>query len=160
MAIKIEGLDKLIKDLQKFEKDGAVSVKRNIEFSATNIEVGAVRDAPALPDDIGEDGTLSIKQRIDKKIENRGLTAQVGIQSVRQEGEFAVWYEFGTGLSAEQLLNGPNYTDDIRKLASIFIRNRKGTIKQQAYLFPNFFRESPKLIEKLKKDLDNLAKKV
>jgi len=88
------------------------------------------------------------------------LTAKVGIQSVRQEGEFAVWYEFGTGLSARELLSGSDYTKEIRDLAETFFRTGDGTIKQQAYLFPNFFAESPELLKRLERDLKTLADKV
>jgi hypothetical protein len=156
MAIKIEGLDKLIKDLQKFEKDGERVAVRNIGRSATNIEKASKRDAPKYIGDL----KLNFDQRIDKIIENRGLSAKVGIQQVRQKGEFAVWYEFGTGLSAREILAGSDYTKEIKDLAQIFFRTGEGTLKGKPYLFPNFFKESPKLIEKLKKDLDNLAKKV
>jgi hypothetical protein len=155
MAIKIEGLDKLIKDLQKFEKDGAVSVKRNIEFSATNIEVGAVRDAPAQLGGM----MLNIKQRIDKTFENGGFTAKVGIQGTQ---DIDAYIEFGTGLNFKDIVsrNPQNYDASVLELAKTFFKTGDGTLKGRPYLFPNFFKESPKLIEKLKKDLDNLAKKV
>jgi hypothetical protein len=155
MAIKIEGLDKLIKDLEKFEKDGATSVKRNIEFSATNIEVGAVRDAPAQLGGM----MLNIKQRIDKTFENGGFTAKVGIQG-SQDLDF--YLEAGTGLSFKELVAGNKeyQTPEFIALARTFYKTGDGTLRPRPYLFPNFFKESPKLIEKLKKDLDNLAKKV
>jgi hypothetical protein len=39
------------------------------------------------------------------------------------------------------------------------IRPGTGTLRNQAYLFPSFFEESPKLIEKLKRELESLANK-
>jgi hypothetical protein len=155
MPIKIEGLDKLLKDLDKFGKDGEMSAKKNIEFSATNIEVGAVRDAPAQLGGM----MLNIKQRIDKTFENGGLTAKVGIQGT-QDLDF--YLEAGTGLSFQELVSGNKdyQTPEFIALARTFYKTGDGTLRPRPYLFPNFFRERPILIEKLKKDLDNLAKKV
>jgi hypothetical protein len=157
MAIKIEGLDKVLADFKKFGDDGKKVVTKNLTNTATAILEGAARDVPKL----NEEGIpYNILQRLDQEVKDGGLTVLAGIQSVRQEGEFAVWFEFGTGLSAQQLLSGSDYTDEIRTLAATFIRNRKGTIEQQAYLFPNFFKQSPILLDKLERDLKNLAGKV
>jgi HK97 gp10 family phage protein len=156
MSIKIEGLDKLIKDLQKFEKDGAKAVIKNVTNTGTAIEEAAQRDAPKYF--AGE------KQNFDQAIRSQpldgGFRVEVGLRDLDKKNAFAAWFEFGTGISAAELLSGPEYTDEIRKIAKEFLLGGDGTIKPRKYLFPNFFKESPKLIEKLKKDLNNLAKKV
>ena len=156
MSIKIEGLDKLIKDLKKFEKDGARSVIKNVTNTGTAIEEAAQRDAPKY----FADEKLNFDQSIRSKPLNGGFSVEVGIRDLDKKKAFAAWFEFGTGLSAAELLGGPEYTDEIRKIAKEFLLGGDGTIRPRRYLFPNFFKESPKLIEKLKKDLDNLAKKV
>ena len=156
MSIEIEGLDKLIKDLQKFEKDGERVAVKNITNTGTAIEEAAQRDAPKIF--AGE--KKNFDQSIRSQPFDKGLRVEVGIRDLDKKNAFAAWFEFGTGLSAGQLLSGPEYTDEIRKIAKAFLLGGDGTIKPRPYLFPNFFRQSPILKEKLKKDLDNLAKKV
>jgi HK97 gp10 family phage protein len=156
MSIKIKGLDKLIKDLRKFGTDGTKVVKRELSNSGTNIERAAINRAPAF---LSGDGlaVLNIKQRIDKTIDNGGLTVKVGVQGSQ---DLDAYIEFGTGLNASQLLNKPEYTDEIRALAWTFKKEKDGTLKGTPYLFPSYFEEAPKLIEQLKSELDKLAKGV
>jgi hypothetical protein len=158
MAIKIEGLDKVLADFKKFGDDGVRSVKKNIEFSATNIESKAISRAPAQ---LGGQ-QLNIKQRIDKVFEDGGLSAKVGVQGSQ---DLDAWIEFGTGVDFIDLINdNPKYrTPEILSLAETFlgkIRPRTGTLKGTPYLFPSFFEESPELIKRLERDLKNLAGKV
>jgi HK97 gp10 family phage protein len=151
MAVKIKGLDKLIKDLEKFGDDGEKVVKKRIEFSATNIERNAINRVPFE--------FTFIRQRIDKQILDGGLRAKVGVQGT-DENPLPAYVEFGTGLSAQQLLNSGEYDQDVRDIAIQFYKNGKGTLPANPYLFPSFFEERPKLIESLKKELDKLAKAV
>lgn len=155
MSVKIKGLDKLVKKLSKFGEDGERAVKRNIEFSATNIELNAIRRAPF---EIGGVPT-GIKQKIDKSISNGGLTAKVGVQG---SDPFPIYIEVGTGLNFIELVNSDpaNYDDDIKELARQFYINGQGTLPARPYLFPSFFEERPKLLEELEKDLTELANKV
>lgn len=155
MGVKVKGLDKLVKKLNKFGDDGERAVKRNIEFSATNIELNAIRRAPfeiaGIP--------TGIKQKIDKIISNGGLTAKVGVQG---SDPFPLYVEVGTGLNFIELVNSDpvNYDEDIKDLARQFYVNGLGTLPARPYLFPSFFEERVKLIEELKKDLTELANKV
>jgi HK97 gp10 family phage protein len=156
MSIKIKGLDKLTKDLRKFGEEGNKVVKREIDIAGTNIQRGAFQRAPSYLDS-NQTAPLNIKQRIDKTFENGGLTVKVGVQS---QNELDAYVEFGTGLDAKQILNQPQYTDEIRALALTFFKTGDGTLKGTPYLFPSFFEESPRLIENLKNELNNLADKV
>jgi hypothetical protein len=155
MAIKIEGLDKVLADFKKFGDDGVRSVKKNIEFSATNIESKAISRAPAQ---LGGQ-QLNIKQRIDKVFEDAGLSAKVGIQGTQ---DLDGYLEFGTGIDFIRITdNNPNYTPEIKQLAyDLFFKTGDGTLKGKPYLFPSFFEESPELIKRLERDLKNLAGKV
>lgn len=151
MAIKIKGLDKLAKDLRKFGADGEKALKLNIELAATNIERGAIaRLKPELN---------FIRQRIDKRIEDGGFTAKVGVQGT-EENPVPLYHEVGTGLFASQLLNGGQYDDEIRALARLYYINGEGTLPASPYLFPAYFEERPKILEELRKDLERLAKSV
>ena len=61
MSIKIKGLSKVTSDLKKFGVDGTNVVKRELDLSATNIQINASASAPSY---LG-DANLNIKQRID-----------------------------------------------------------------------------------------------
>jgi hypothetical protein len=160
MAIKIEGLDKVLADFRKFGDDGVRSVKKNIEFSATNIESKAISRAPGPP--------FNIKQRINKDFKEQGLTAFVGYEAKQGDivptdtkaYELAAFVEFGTGLSAVEILSRPGYTKEIRDLAYTFKKEKDGYLVGTPYLFPSFFEEIPELIKRLERDLKNLAGKV
>jgi hypothetical protein len=152
MSIKVDGLDKLVSDLKKFGNDGERIVKRELEDTATNISLKATNRAPGAE-------PFNIKQRILAEPSNGGLSWQVGVQGTT---EFDVWVEFGQGLDPEQLWNSPAYSQEVKDLAKEFIgkiRPGTGTLRNQAYLFPSFYEESPKLIQNLKRELENLANK-
>jgi HK97 gp10 family phage protein len=150
MSIKIKGLDNLTKDLRKFGSDATKIVKRNLSDSGTNIELAAIRRAPAR---LGT-AVLNIKQRIDKTVTNSGFTVKVGVQGTQ---DLDAYIEFGTGLNASQILSKPEYSQEIRDLAWTFKKERDGTLKGTPYLFPSYFEETPRLIESLKSDLERLA---
>jgi HK97 gp10 family phage protein len=158
MSIKIKGLDKLIKDLRKFGSDATKVVKRELSNSGTNIERAAINRAPAFLSSSGK-AVLNIKQRIDKTIDNGGLTVKVGVQGSQ---DLDAYIEFGTGLNFLEIVNArpQDYTNEIKELARIFYKNGQGTLKGTPYLFPSYFEEAPKLIEQLKSELDKLAKGV
>ena len=149
MSITIDGLDKLVSDLRKFGKEGETIVKRELGDTSTKISLKATQRAPGPPN-------FNTNQRIEAKPSNAGLTWSVGVQGTT---DIDAYLEFGTGLDANQLLNKPEYTDEIRALALTFFKTGDGTLRNQAYLFPSFFEESPKLIEKLKRELESLANK-
>ena len=158
MSIKIKGLDQLTKDLRKFGQDGKRVVIDELDISATTIQRRAFERAPAYLDS-GQTVPLNIKQRIDKRFENSGLTVKVGVQGSQ---DLDAYVEFGTGLNFLEIVSRDpnNYTPEILELARIFYKNGQGTLKGKPYLFPSFFEESPKLLERLKKELETLANKV
>ena len=75
-------------------------MKEYLEDTATGIEIKAIQKAPSS---IGGQ-ILNIKQRIDKVVENSGLTWKVGVQGSE---DFDAYVEFGTGISAQQILSNP-----------------------------------------------------
>ena len=153
MSIKIKGLDQLTKDLRKFGQDGNRIVKSEIEIAATNIEKGAIQRVPFQLSGV----PLGIKQRINKVIENGGLSARVGVEG---QDPFPAYLEFGTGSKFSDLVNSDpqNYDESVRELARQFYVNGLGTLPARPYLLPSYFQERPALIERLKKELDILAK--
>jgi HK97 gp10 family phage protein len=151
MSIKIEGLDKLLKDLEKFGKEGRKEAVTAITNSASNIVRNSV---DRLPNEYN-----FIRQRIEQKISDGGLTAKVGPQG---EEDIFAYVEFGTGQNFLDLVasDPQNYDSDVKELAKNFYKNGLGTLPATPYLFPSFFEERPKLIESLKRRIEQLAKQV
>jgi len=154
MSIKIIGLHQALKDIQKKGDKAVEAVKEVLADEATFIEINAVRMAPKSF--AGQ--PLSFYQRIDKVPKNNGLTWNVGLQTEKKDFEIEAWFEFGTGLSAQQLLSGSEYDEDIRSLAETFKRSGDGTIKSKAYLFPNFFIVRERIVNEIKKEIEKSVK--
>ena len=153
MAIKIKGLDQLTKDLRNFGQEGDKIVKFEIETAATNIERSAKNSLPFQFN--------FIDQRINKEFKNGGFTAKVG-PDLGVPNPLYGWIEFGTGSGFRDLIqkDPQNYNDpEVRELAYQFFETGLGKMPATPYMMPSFFEERPKLIERLKKELDNLAKK-
>ena len=66
--------------------------------------------------------------------------------------------EFGTGLSAREILSNPTYTEEVRSLARTYFRNGKGRIIGQPYLMPAFFRNTANLVQNLVTEITNKIK--
>jgi hypothetical protein len=149
MAVTVKGLDKALADLDK--KGDAVidAVKDALAMAATDIEIEAIRNAPSQFEGL----PLNIKQRIDKVVENNGLGWRVGIQAGDPNFEIEAWLEFGTGLSAREILSNPQYTQEVRDIARRFYRNGRGRIIGQPYLMPAFFRNTANLVQEIEEEI-------
>lgn len=149
MSVRVVGLDQALKDLDKKGDAVIEAVKEKLADVATEIEINAIRRAPnqweGLP--------LSIKQRIDKVVQDNGLTYKVGVQGADPDFEIEAWLEFGTGLSAKEILGRPNYTTEVRDIARRFFRNGKGRIIGQPYLFPSYFEATADLVKQIEDEI-------
>lgn len=150
MAVRVKGLDEALKDIDKKEKSVIDAVKDALSSAATDIERQATLAAPSQ----WEGFPLSIKQRIYKDVENSGLTYLVGVKVGDPQFEIEAWLEFGTGLSARDILSNPQYTSEVRELARRFYRNGKGRIIGQPYLMPAFFRNTAKLVAEIEAEIN------
>jgi hypothetical protein len=150
MAVTVKGLDAALKDLDKQEQVVIDAVKDILASTATDIEIEAIRNAPAS----WEGQPLNIKQRIDKVAENNGLGWRVGVQSGDPVFEIEAWLEFGTGLSAREILSNPQYTQEVRDIARRFYRNGRGRIVGQPYLMPAFFRNTANLVTDIENEIN------
>ena len=153
VTVKDTTTDNLIKYQNKLFKD----VVNLVTDAIKEVEILATRDAPAFIN-------------ISSAFENKGLTGIVGVMqggevdvyengavvgSVKKDGnDMAAYIEFGTGLSAREIL--APYPEWIRRIAIQFYVNGKGLLQGKPYLFNNFLVIS----ERFKKDLDILTKKV
>ena len=150
MSVTVKGLDAALKDLDKQEQVVIDAVKDALANAATDIEIEAIRNAPSS----WEGRPLNIKQRIDKVAEDNGLSWRVGIQSGDPVFEIEAWLEFGTGLSAREILSNPQYTQDVRDIARRFYRNGQGRIVGQPYLMPAFFRNTANLVQEIENEIN------
>lgn len=154
MSVNVVGLEKALADLNTKGEGVINAVKDIISDVATDIEIKAIQRAPStfagLP--------LSIKQRIDKVSENDGLTWKVGIQSADSKFEIEAWLEFGTGISAREILGRPEYTPEIKALAQNFYRNGEGRIIGKPYLFPSFFEATANIVAEIEEEIKNKTK--
>lgn len=150
MAVKVKGLDKAFAELDKQEDIVIEAVKDILSSTATDIERQAIAAAPSTWEGL----QLSIKQRIDKVVEDNGLNWRVGVQSGDPDFEIEAWLEFGTGLSARQILANPQYTQEVRDIARRFYRNGQGRIVGQPYLMPAFFRNTANLVADIEAEIN------
>jgi hypothetical protein len=151
MSVTVKGLDKALADLNTKSDAVIDAVKESLASAATDIEIQAIRNAPSTWNGL----PLSIKQRIDKVSENNGLAWKVGIQSGDPVFEIEAWLEFGTGLSAKEILANPQYTQEVRDVARQFYRNGEGRIIGRPYLMPAFFANTANLVQEIEEQIKN-----
>ena len=151
MSVTVKGLDKALADLNTKSDAVIDAVKESLASAATDIEIQAIRNAPSTWNGL----PLNIKQRIDKVSENNGLAWKVGVQSGDPVFEIEAWLEFGTGLSAKEILANPQYTQEVRDVARQFYRNGQGRIIGRPYLMPAFFANTANLVQEIEEQIKN-----
>jgi HK97 gp10 family phage protein len=154
MSVTFKGLDQALAYIQKKETAMIEAVKDVLANTATNVEKQAITSAPTQ----WEGYPLNIKQKIDKKSSNNGLLWQVGVDVPTTGEQWEAWMEFGTGLSAEQILKNPTYSEEVRTLARTYFRNGKGRIIGQPYLMPAFYRNSANLVNDMVDEINKVLK--
>ena len=159
MAVTVKGLDKAISDLDRKNQAIVDAVKDTLSISATAIEVEATRNAPSSYQ-IGDASiNLSfIKQKINKKVSNNGLYWNVGLDVPSSGEQWEAWMEFGTGLSAREILSNPQYSQEVRTIAKTFYRNGQGRIIGQPYLMPAFYRNTANLVTDMVEEINKALK--
>lgn len=124
------------RDLESYRTDTVKKVKDLIADFASQLEILATRDAPNFI-------------QIDKKFSNGGLKAEVGVMG---DNPMAAYIEFGTGLSAREIL--APYPQWIRDIAIKFYVNGMGTLQGKPYLYNNFLM----LMHSFRVELDKILK--
>jgi hypothetical protein len=159
MSVKVKGLDKARRDLFIKRQLIVDAVKDVLSETATDIESEATRNAPSSYQ-IG-DATINlsfIKQKINKKVFNNGLWYNVGLDVPSTGEQWEAWMEFGTGLSAKDILSNPTYSEEVRTLARTYLRNGKGRIVGKPYLMPAFFRNTDNLVNEMVDEINKALK--
>lgn len=124
------------RDLERYRNDTVKKVRDLISDFASQLEIEATRDAPNFI-------------HIDKKISKGGLKAEVGVMG---DNPLAAYIEFGTGLSAREIL--APYPQWIRDIAMQFYVNGMGTLKGKPYLYNNYLR----ILHGFRVELDKILK--
>ena len=147
MKIKAVIQNTLTYDLNGYRDEVISKTKQFIQQLIFQTNIEATRDAPQFVS-------------IGNEFEDKGLTGKVGIlgqQSVpKNQGDVAnvaVYFEFGTGLSAAQIL--APYPQWVKDIAYEYYVNGEGTLIGKPYLFNNFLKN----IETFERDLNSLLEK-
>jgi len=133
-------------NLDKYRKDQIRKMRELVVDTVTDIEVEATRNAP-----VGEDGDIFIN--IDKRFTNNDMTGEVGVMG---ENNLAAYFEFGTGLSAREIL--APYPQWIKDIAWEFYINGQGTLQGKPYLYPAVLRYGNEFYKKMAKLVKNKTK--
>ena len=129
-------------NLKKYKAEQVKKMRYLVVDTVTDIEVEATRKAP-----VGEDGDHFIT--IKSEFRDNDMTGEVGVWG---ENNLAAYFEFGTGLSAREIL--APYPEWIREIAWKFYINGLGTLKGKPYLYPSVLKNA----EIFNKKLDEIVK--
>ena len=134
-------------DLNGYKEEVIAKTKQFIQQLIFKTNEEATRDAPKFVS-------------IGNEFEDKGLTGRVGVlgkQAVPKNqsdpANMAAYVEFGTGLSAAQIL--APYPQWVKDIAYEYYVNGKGTLIGKPYLFNNFLKN----IETFERDLNALLEK-
>jgi hypothetical protein len=166
MAVRVTGLDQAIKALSEKGTKAIIAIADELEQTAKDIEINAAQDAP--PYIVGMPQVPETKLNINQRIRSEPVAFFQG-EAISWEifvltnpdnrlDDFDGYMEFNTGLQAAELLAKPQYTDEIRKLAMKYFKDGKGTLSGKPYFFPNVFRFTANLKEKIEKAINNAIK--
>jgi HK97 gp10 family phage protein len=154
MSVTVKGLDQALAYIKKKENAMVEAVKDVLANTATDVEKQAIASAPTQ----WEGFPLNIKQKIDKKSFKNGLLWKVGVDVPTSGEQWEAWMEFGTGLSAREILSNPTYSEEVRILARTYYRNGQGRIIGQPYLMPAFFRNTANLVTEMVSEINKTLK--
>lgn len=131
-TLRTQGLDKVLRNAEKWAKDKTDKVDRELDTAVQNIAADArSRSAGSVSGNISAD------------------TSQKFRKSVGVNNKIGAYVEFGTG---SKVFQGPyNFTGEERRFARLFYVSGKGKTPSKPYLFPSFHAEIPKLIGRIKK---------
>lgn len=126
------------KNLSTYKTKMFRDVVNLVQNAITDVQIMAMRDAPKFVN-------------IDKKFTDKGLTGEVGVMGEMEGNHIAAYIEFGTGLSAREIL--APYPQWVKDIAHEFYVNGQGTLQGKPYLYNNFLA----IAEKFKRDLKELV---
>ena len=156
--MRIEGYDKLIKDLKALGTEGKEAIALVTAESANKIEVDAKQTAASVvvnfngkdyrAKDLGGLGQNILAREVDK------LNWKVYANAFGT-ADYSAYVEFGTGGLVE-------VPDELQEMAIQFkgAGIKEVNLPARPYLYPAFVRGREKYIDELKKELDYLTKNI
>jgi hypothetical protein len=160
MAIRVKGLDEAIKALSQKGTEAIIAIADVLEDTAKKIEINAIQDAPSYVPQMPE-LKLNINQRVRSEpvafFQGEAISWEIFVLTNPDNrlDDFDGYMEFNTGLEAAQLLSRPDYTSEIKALAMKYFKDGKGTLSGKPYFFPNVFRFTANLKEKIEKAISD-----
>ena len=131
----------IVKELKKYESDMKKAVIRLVSFHIDDLQDRAVRDSAQASrfitiDKDAKDGGLTQKVGVGGSAKYSGKDSEDGKWEKGSIENVAAYIEFGTGLSAQQILAG--YPSWIVDIAKEFYENGEGTLTGKPYLYNNY----------------------
>ncbi len=137
------------KNLSTYKTKMFRDVVNLVQNAITDVQRLAMADAIIASQSVDIESSSFIN--IDKEFTNKGLTGEVGVMGEMEDNRLAAYLEFGTGLSARDIL--APYPQWIKDVAYDFWETGRGTLKGKPYLYNNFL----VIAEKFKKELKELV---
>ncbi|MDH5825768.1 hypothetical protein [Sphingobacterium faecium] len=134
------------RDLEKYRKDKVKKIRNLVIDCTTKIERLANRSLAA---NSSEEFNLNFIS-VDKVISEGGLKGEVGVMG---DNDLAAYFEFGTGLSAKEILS--KYPKWVQDIAMKFWVNGRGLLEGKPYLFNNFLIVQAEFERELKKIMES-----
>lgn len=149
------------RDLEKYRKDKIKQVKESVSFYGSDLQRRAQRGLDDAVSEFMSQGIDIRHIRLAIKVEKGGLKFILGVDGYLDEDKeipldepkrIAVYIEFGTGLSAKDILS--NYPVFIKNIASAYWVTGEGTLVGKPYLFNNYLT----VWAEFQKELDKIMK--
>lgn len=163
MAKSVTIVNSISRDLEKYRTDKVKKIKTLVGDVISDLLLKAQRDLDAASYDRDNMSTANIDSmnriQLFSEFHNGGLKGQVGVEGNDKEDpivQIAAYIEFGTGLSARDILS--TYPDEIVKIARKYFKTGTGTIKGSPYLYNNYLALLPQFEKDLKEILEKRVK--
>lgn len=160
MAKSVTVINTVSKDLEKYKVETIKKLKELVGFVVSDLLLKAQRDLDSASYDRENMSRANIDSmnriQILSKMSNGGLKGEVGVWGGGVEDPvvmIAAYIEFGTGLSAKEILAA--YPNEIREIARLYFKTGEGTIIGRPYLYNNYLAVLPQF----EKDLQEILKK-
>ncbi|WP_078431007.1 HK97-gp10 family putative phage morphogenesis protein [Alkalihalobacterium alkalinitrilicum] len=110
--IKVNGLDKLQKELKRYAKEKPEGLKKIVAETAVSVEGGAIARAPV--------DTGNLKNSMGIRFENDGATAEVF-----NSANYSQWVEYGSYKAAAQPFLYPSWEQQSKNYMQALINEMK-----------------------------------
>ncbi|QBQ41079.1 hypothetical protein E2P86_07900 [Sphingobacterium psychroaquaticum] len=163
MASKGAVFNSVSSDLEKYRKDTVKKIKDLVGVVVSELLHKAQRGLDAASYDRENMSRANMDSmnaiHLASKVTKGGLKGEVGVFGGSVDDPvvmIAAYIEFGTGLSAKDIL--ANYAEDIKAIARLYFKTGDGTLQGSPYLYNNYQAAIPQFEKDLKAILDKVTK--